>query len=176
MARSKNYIPSRQSMHGEVKKIYRCFRRLAVHLYLIGPICQFALSTRSARIGPGADPIFRSACCAGYCQDNGAGSGGCGGRCVPSNFHRKPLPTSSQFFRHAQEIWSALDHIFEDLCSTTHCTYIILRYWLGLLFSNFRTGKTSETIAAGIKNLSALEAQFLRWKREDVKMQRNFFY
>jgi len=36
---------------------------------------------------------------------------------------------------------------------TMHCTYMILR-WLGLLFSNFRTGKTSKIISAGIRNFS----------------------
>lgn len=59
-------------MRTREQKIHRCLPRLAVHSYLIGPICQFAPSTRGARISPGADPIFRSACCAGYCQDNGA--------------------------------------------------------------------------------------------------------
>lgn len=54
------------------QKIHCCLPRLAVHSYLIGPICQFAPSTRGARISPGADPIFRSAYCAGYCRDNGA--------------------------------------------------------------------------------------------------------
>lgn len=73
LVRSEGYIPGRRSAHGGVKRICRCLPRLAVHSYLIGPICQFAPSTRGARFGPGADPIFRSACCAGYCRDNGAG-------------------------------------------------------------------------------------------------------
>lgn len=79
-----------------------------------------------ARIG--ADPIFRSAYCAGYCRDNGAKWAEVE-MCRRIFIENRRRATSSQFSRCTREIWSALDRIFEDLCVTALCVLLLSNFW-----------------------------------------------
>lgn len=178
LARSKNYIPGRQSAHGGVKKIYRCFPRLAVHLYLIGPICQFAPSTRGAWIGPGADPIFRSACCAGYCQDNGAGNGGCGGRemCAVEFSSKISTDLEPVFPTCSRNMIGTRPHLRRFMLNDALYVYNTSVTWIALFeFSNGQNirnyrCRNQESFDRHLKH------NFCDEKRKDIKTQRSFFY
>lgn len=117
LARSKDYIPGRQSAHGGAKKYIAIFHDWR---YIYTWLAQFVnlLPRRGAPGSVLAPTRFSEAhAVPDIARIMEQSERRTRGRCVPANFHRKCLLTSSQFFRCVQEIWSALDRMFEDLCA-----------------------------------------------------------
>lgn len=138
-SRPKDYIPRRQNAHvREQKYIAVCHDWRYIHTWL----AQFVnlLPRREVPESVSAPTRFSEAHAVPDIAEIMEQAEWRTGETCAGEFSSKPLPTSSQFFRRVQEIWSALDRIFEDLCATIHCTYIILR-WLSIALFEFLNGQ-----------------------------------
>lgn len=127
---------------------------------------------------PGSVPaptrFSKSACCAGYCRDNGPGrERRTRGRRVPANFHRKPAvpPTSAWFFRRAREIWSALEY----LCAAMRCTYTSLT-WITLFEFPNEQNIRDYPFWSGFPNRRRLRSLYFELKKKEKYKGRAISY